>query len=95
MSERQAAVLKALRTIMDKQNRVEVKTAELAKASTVPLGSVHSILVSLEKKQLIRTERQGSPKFSAIYEVLEVSPKNTRTLNGVVTGKEANAQAVR
>jgi hypothetical protein len=75
MSERQTAVLKALRTLMDKQNRVEVKTAELAKASTVPLGSVHSILVSLEKKQLIRTERQGSPKFSAIYEVLEISQK--------------------
>jgi uncharacterized membrane protein len=75
MSERQAAVLMALRTLMNKQNRVEVKTAELAKASTVPLGSVHSILVSLEKKQLIRTERQGSPKFSAIYEVLESSQK--------------------
>jgi uncharacterized membrane protein len=70
LSERQAAVLKALRTLKDKKNCVEARAAELAKASSVPLGSLHSILASLEKKQMIKTERQGSPKHSAIYQVL-------------------------
>jgi uncharacterized membrane protein len=93
LSGRQAAVLKALRSLMDKKNRVEVKAAELAKASSVPLGSLHSILVSLEKKQMIRTERQGSPKFSAIYEVLETARKSTRSLNGAVHGRAVQAQA--
>jgi hypothetical protein len=93
ISERQAAVLKGLRSLMDKQYRVEAKTAELAKASTVPLGSLHSILVSLEKKHMIKTERQGSPKNPAIYQVLEASRKTTGTLNGVVHGKAAAAQA--
>jgi uncharacterized membrane protein len=95
LSERQAAVLKALRSLMDKKNRVEAKVAELAKASSVPLGSLHSILVSLEKKHMIRTERQGSPKFPAIYEVLEASRKSTRSLNGVVHSNAAQAQAAR
>jgi hypothetical protein len=95
LSSRQAAVLKALRSLMDKKNRVEVKAAELAKASSVPLGSLHSILVSLEKKHMIRTERQGSPKFSAIYEILETSRKSTRSLNGAVHGRAAHAQATR
>jgi hypothetical protein len=95
VSERQAAVLKGLRSLMDKKHRVEAKAAELAKASSIPLGSLHSILVALEKKHMIRTERQGSPKFPAIYEVLETSPKSTRSLNGAVHGKEANAQAAR
>jgi hypothetical protein len=93
VSERQAAVLKGLRALMDKQHRVEVKTAELAKASAVPLGSLHSILVSLEKKHMIKTERQGSPKHSAIYQVLETSRKATGTLNGAVHGKAASSQA--
>jgi hypothetical protein len=95
VSERQAAVLKGLRSLMNKQHRVEAKAVELAKASSVPLGSLHSILVSLEKKHMIRTERQGSPKFPAIYEVLDASPKRPRTLNGRVHGKEANAQGAR
>jgi hypothetical protein len=95
VSERQAAVLKGLRSLMDKQHRVEAKTAELAKASSVPLGSLHSVLVSLEKKHMIKTERQGSPKHSAIYQVLETSPKSTRTLNGVVHAKAPHAQATR
>jgi hypothetical protein len=95
VSDRQAAVLKGLRSLMDKKNRVEVKAAELAKASSVPLGSLHSILVSLEKKHMIKTERQGSPKFSAIYEVLEASRKSTRSLNGVARSKAAHAQAAR
>jgi DNA-binding MarR family transcriptional regulator len=86
MSDRQIAVLKALRSLKDKKNRVEAKAIDLAKASSVPLGSLHSILVSLEKKHMIRTERRGTPKFSAIYEVLETSQKTTRALNGVVHG---------
>jgi hypothetical protein len=95
LSERQAAVLKGLRSLMDKKNRVEAKVAKLAKASSVPLGSLHSILVSLEKKQMIRTERQGSPKFAAIYEVLETSRKSARSLNGVVHSNAAQGQAAR
>lgn len=95
ISGRQAAVLKALRSVMDKKNRVEAKAADLAKASSVPLGSLHSILVSLEKKHMIRTERRGSPKFSAIYEVLETSRRSTPSLNGVVHTKAAQAHATR
>jgi hypothetical protein len=93
VSERQAAVLKGLRSLMDKQHRVEAKTAELAKASSVPLGSLHSILVSLEKKHMIKTERQGSPKHPAIYQVLDTSRKTASALNGAVRGKAAPAQA--
>jgi hypothetical protein len=93
VSERQAGVLKGLRSLMDKEHRVEAKTAELAKASAVPLGSLHSILVSLEKKQMIRTERQGSPKHPAVYQVLETSRTATSTLNGAVHGKAASSQA--
>src|SRR5215475_2581105 len=93
VSERQAAVLKGLRSLMDKQHRVEAKTAELAKASSVPLGSLHSILVSLEKKHMIKTERQGSPKLPAIYQVLETSRKTTSPLNGAVRGKAAPVPA--
>jgi phasin family protein len=77
ISERQQAVLKALRSIMDKRNLVEVTKGELAKAASVPSGSLHSILVSLQKKGMIRTERQGTPKFRAIYEVLEASRRST------------------
>jgi hypothetical protein len=89
ISERQAAVLKGLRSLMDKQHRVEARAAELAKASSVPLGSLHSILVSLEKKRMIKTERQGSPKHSAIYQVLQTLQKGPRTVNGAVHGKAA------
>jgi hypothetical protein len=67
----------------------------LAKASAVPLGSLHSILVSLEKKHMIKTERQGSPKHPAIYQVLETSRKATGALNGAVRGEAAPAQATR
>ena len=91
LTERQTAVLKTLRSMMDKKHRVEVKAAELVKASSIPLGSLHSVLASLEKKQMIRTERQGSPKFPAIYEVLETSRTSARSLNGVVHGQEARA----
>jgi uncharacterized membrane protein len=91
MTDRQTAVLKALRSLMDKKKRAEVRAAVLAKASSVPLGSLHSVLASLEKKQMIRTERQGSPKFSAIYEVLEAPRKNTPSLNGSAHIKAVHA----
>jgi uncharacterized membrane protein len=95
MSDRQTAVLKALRSLMDKKKRVEVRAAVLAKASSVPLGSLHSILASLEKKQMIRTERQGSPKFSAIYELLEAPRKTKPSLNGVAHIKGVSAHVSR
>jgi DNA-binding transcriptional ArsR family regulator len=92
VSGRQEAVLKALRSLMDKKHRVEVTKAELAKAASVPSGSLHYIFVSLEKRGLIRTERQGSSKLRAIYEVVQAPPKSARTaLNGVVRGKAAQA----
>jgi hypothetical protein len=75
VSERQLAVLDALRSLMDNKNLVEVRSAELAKASSIPLGSLHSVLASLEKKNMIRTERPGSAKFPAIYEVLGTREK--------------------
>jgi DNA-binding MarR family transcriptional regulator len=95
ITDRQTAVLKALRSRMDKKHHVETKATELAKASSVPLGSLHSILASLEKKHMIRTERRGSPKFSAIYEVLETSRKPAGGLNGRPHGKAVQAQAAR
>jgi hypothetical protein len=55
MSERQAAVLRGLRSLMDKQHRVEAKAAELAKASSVPLGSLHSMLFDLKASHLQKT----------------------------------------
>jgi hypothetical protein len=95
VSDRQLAVLKALRSLKDKKNRVEVPVAKIAQASSVPLGSVHSILVSLEKKHMIRTERQGSPKASAIYEVLPALPKGAGSLNGGGHRKPPHTQAAR
>ncbi len=93
VTERQTAVLKALRSLMDKKNRVEVRAGELAKAASIPLGSLHSVLASLEKKQMIRTERQGTVQAPAVYEVLETSRKSPRALNGGVHSKEAGAAA--
>ncbi len=91
LSDRQQAVLNALRSVMDKKNFVEVKGAELAKVSSIPSGSLHSVLVSLEKKGLIRTERQGSAKFRAIYEVLDTRKKNARAVNGAAHHREAHS----
>jgi len=91
MSERQTAVLKALHSFMDRKKRVEVSRAELANASSVPLGSLRSVLASLEKKHMIRTERLGSPKFSAIYEILKAGQKPTRVPRGAVHSKAAHA----
>ena len=84
LSERQLAVLNALRSLMDKKNLVEVRSTELAKASSIPLGSLHSVLASLEKKNMIRTERQGTAKFRAIYQVLGTPRKSARSINGAV-----------
>jgi len=89
VSERQLAVLNALRSLMDKKNLVEVPSAELAKASSIPLGSLHSVLASLEKKNMIRTERPGSAKFRAIYEVLGTPRKSARSINGAVHDSHA------
>jgi DNA-binding MarR family transcriptional regulator len=89
LSERQQEVLNALRSLMDKKNLVEVPSAELAKASSIPLGSLHSVLASLEKKNMIRTERPGSAKFRAIYEVLGTRKKSARSINGAVHDSHA------
>jgi sugar-specific transcriptional regulator TrmB len=55
---------------MNGSNLVEVKAAVLAEAAKIPLGSLHSVLQSLEKKQLINTARAGSARAPAVYEVL-------------------------
>ncbi len=91
LSERQTAVLRALHSMMDKKRRVEVRGAELAKASSIPLGSLHSVLASLEKKHLVKTERAGSAQFRAIYEVLEAPRKSARPVNGAAHGKGPQA----
>jgi hypothetical protein len=70
LTDRQSAVLKALHAKKDDANLVESKAVELAEAASIPLGSLHSVLQSLEKRQLIRTERAGSPKAPAAYLVL-------------------------
>ena len=67
---RQRAVLGALRAKMDANRQVETKAAVLAEAANVPLGSLHSVLQSLEKKQLIKTARAGSARAPAVYQVL-------------------------
>ena len=70
LSQRQSAVLKALRTKMDENKLVAVKAAVLAEAAKLPLGSLHSVLGSLEKKQLILTTREGSARAPAVYQIL-------------------------
>jgi sugar-specific transcriptional regulator TrmB len=55
---------------MDENKQVAAKAAELAKAAQIPLGSLHSVLGSLEKKQLIKTTRAGSGRTPAVYQVL-------------------------
>ena len=69
LSARQSAVLGALRAKMDANKQVAAKAAVLAEAANVPLGSLHSVLQSLEKKQLIKTARAGSARASAVYQV--------------------------
>ena len=70
LSQRQSAVLTALRVKMNGSKFVEVKAAVLAEAANTPLGSLHSVLQSLEKKQLILTTRGGSARAPAVYQVL-------------------------
>jgi len=70
LSARQSAVLEALRTTMDANKQVGAKAAVLAEAAKIPLGSLHSVLQSLEKKQLIKTARAGSARAPAVYQVL-------------------------
>ena len=71
LSARQSAVLQALRTKMDANKQVEAKAAVLAEAANVPLGSLHSILQSLEKKGLIKNTRPGLARAPAAYQVLQ------------------------
>ena len=70
LSGRQSAVLEALRAKADNDNLVEIKAAVLAEAANIPLGSLHSVLQSLEKKQFILTTRPGSARAPAVYKVL-------------------------
>jgi hypothetical protein len=70
LTERQSAVLETLRAKADEDNLVEIKGAELAEAANIPLGSVHSIIQSLEKKKCILTTRPGSAHSPAVYQVL-------------------------
>jgi hypothetical protein len=72
LSARQSAVLGALRAKMDANNQVEAKAAVLAEAANIPLGSLHSVLQSLEKKGLIKATRAGSARAPALYQVLQV-----------------------
>jgi hypothetical protein len=69
LSARQSAVLGVLRAKMDANKQVEAKAAVLAEAANVPLGSLHSILQSLEKKGLIKNTRAGSARAPAAYQV--------------------------
>jgi len=70
LSSRQSSVLKALREKMDENKNVAVRAAVLAQAAQIPLGSLHSVLGSLEKKGLIQTSRPGSARSPAVYRVL-------------------------
>ncbi len=70
LSPRQSAVLKALREKMDENKQVAAKAAALAQVAQIPLGSLHSVLGSLEKKGLIETTRAGSARAPAVYRVV-------------------------
>jgi hypothetical protein len=70
LSQRQTAVLKAMRAKADENNQVAVKAAVLAQAAQIPLGSLHSVLGSLEKKKLIQATQPGSARSPAVYQVL-------------------------
>lgn len=67
---RQSAVLKVLRARMDQNNQIAARAVTLAEAARIPLGSLHAVLGSLEKKQLIKTVRAGSARAPAIYQIL-------------------------
>ncbi len=86
LSERQQAVLKALLAKMDENRLVEMRAAPLAQAAQIPLGSLHSILGSLEKRHLIHTNRPGSARAPAIYQVLD-RPKESIYSRSVAHGR--------
>ncbi len=70
LSSRQGSVLRALREKMDETKHVAVRAAVLAQAAQIPLGSLHSVLGSLEKKGLIQTSRAGSARAPAVYRIV-------------------------
>lgn len=70
LSPRQSAVMEALRAKMDEQKQVTAKAGDLARTAQIPLGSLHSVLQSLEKKELIKTVRGGSARAPAVYQVV-------------------------
>ncbi len=70
LSTRHSAVLGALRSTMDEHKQAAAKAAVLAEAAQIPLGSLHSVLQSLEKKGLIKNTRAGSARAPAAYQVL-------------------------
>ena len=49
---RQRAVLEALRAKMDENGQVAARAVTLAEAAQIPLGSLHSVLQSLERNSL-------------------------------------------
>jgi hypothetical protein len=69
LSFRQRAVLDTLRAKMNKDRFVEARAATLAPAAKIRLGSVYAALASLENKGLIRTNRQGTSRSPAVYQV--------------------------
>jgi hypothetical protein len=70
LSQRQSAVLRAMREKADENNEVAVKAAVLASAAQIPLGSLHSVLGSLEKKKLVQLTKAGSARSPAVYQML-------------------------
>ena len=70
LSPRQSAVLQALHDNLDESRQVAMRAAALAGAAKIPLGSLHSVLGSLEKKGLIELKRAGSARSPAVYKVL-------------------------
>ena len=61
----------ALPIWMDENRQVAARSAVLAEAAQIPLGSLHSILQSLEKKGLVKATRAGSARAPAAYQVLQ------------------------
>jgi hypothetical protein len=59
LTQRQSDVLETLRAKAGSDNVVAMKGADLAEAANIPLGSVHSVLQSLEKKKRIVSTRPG------------------------------------
>jgi hypothetical protein len=48
----------------------ELRSTSASSINRQPLGSLHSVLQSLEKKQLILTTRPGSARAPAVYKAL-------------------------